>query len=71
MKHEKTEENGELQKMKLMTCDKVSSVGISNHSIKDISKAKFYPGKMQGNRIDRLKPAPTISRTSWEYWSAL
>lgn len=42
--------------------DKVNSVAISNHSIKDISKAKFYPGKkMQGNnRIDRLKPAPTI-----------
>lgn len=33
-----------------------------NHTIKDYSKAKFYPGrKMQGNnQIDADRPAPTI-----------
>ncbi|MBR7927042.1 DNA cytosine methyltransferase [Aerococcaceae bacterium zg-ZUI334] len=35
---------------------------LANHTYKDVSKAKFYPGKkMQGNnRIDANRPAPTI-----------
>ncbi|HFU4000217.1 TPA: DNA cytosine methyltransferase [Streptococcus suis] len=42
--------------------NKVNESGIPNHTIKDISKAKFYPGKkMQGNnRIDANRPSPTI-----------
>lgn len=42
--------------------EKVNDPTISNHSVKDISKAKFYPGKkMQGNnQIKENKPAPTI-----------
>jgi len=41
---------------------KLNSTEVHNHTIKDYSKAKFYKGKkMQGNnRIDRLRPAPTI-----------
>lgn len=42
--------------------DKVNSPGISNHTSRDISKAKFYPGrKMQGNNKIRSDfPSPTI-----------
>lgn len=42
--------------------DKVNSPEIPNHTIRDISKAKFYPGKkMQGNnRINKDRPSPTI-----------
>lgn len=42
--------------------DKVNDPSITNHTIKDISKAKFYPGKkMQGNnRISADRPSPTI-----------
>ncbi|QZX49270.1 DNA cytosine methyltransferase [Mycoplasma sp. E35C] len=42
--------------------DKLNDPFISNHSIKDVSKAKFYLNKkMQGNnRIHENKPAPTI-----------
>lgn len=42
--------------------DKIDEPGILNHSIKDYSKAKFYPGKkMQGNnRISADKPSCTI-----------
>lgn len=42
--------------------DKVNHPNIPNHTLKDISKAKFYPGKkMQGNnRIAENRPAPTI-----------
>lgn len=42
--------------------NQVNNPSIPNHSIKDISKAKFYPGKkMQGNnRIKSNRPAPTI-----------
>jgi len=42
--------------------DKVNNPNISNHTQKDISNAKFYPGKkMQGNnRIAENRPAPTI-----------
>ncbi|RIY36838.1 DNA cytosine methyltransferase [Psittacicella gerlachiana] len=40
----------------------VNTGKISNHTIRDISKAKFYPGKkMQGNcKILADRPAPTI-----------
>ena len=42
--------------------DKVNEPTIPNHTSRDISKAKFYPGKkMQGNnRIDANRPSPTI-----------
>lgn len=42
--------------------DKIDKTEIKNHTTKDYSKAKFYPGKkMQGNnRICADKPAPTI-----------
>lgn len=42
--------------------DKINDPTILNHTIKDYSKAKFYPGKkMQGNnRISENRPAPTI-----------
>lgn len=42
--------------------DKVNDPGVLNHTQRDISKAKFYPGKkMQGNnRIAADRPAPTI-----------
>lgn len=42
--------------------DKVNAPGVLNHTQRDISKAKFYPGKkMQGNnRIAADRPAPTI-----------
>lgn len=42
--------------------EKVNDPTIANHSVKDISKAKFYPGKkMQGNnKIKEDRPAPTI-----------
>lgn len=42
--------------------DKVNKTFIPNHTSRDISRAKFYPGKkMQGNnRIAADRPAPTI-----------
>lgn len=42
--------------------DKLNDPTIPNHTIKDVSKAKFYPGKkMQGNnRIPENRPSPTI-----------
>lgn len=42
--------------------DLINSPLIPNHTTRDISKAKFYPGKkMQGNnKIPRDKPSPTI-----------
>lgn len=42
--------------------DKVNNLSIPNHTSRDISKAKFYPGKkMQGNnRISEDRPSPTI-----------
>ena len=42
--------------------DKVNDPTIPNHTSRDISKAKFYPGKkMQGNnKIPEDKPSPTI-----------
>lgn len=42
--------------------DKVNHPTIPNHTMKDISRAKFYPGKkMQGNnRISGDRPSPTI-----------
>ena len=42
--------------------DRVNDPSIPNHTLKDISKAKFYPGKkMQGNnRISAERPSPTI-----------
>ncbi|MGL5530421.1 MAG: DNA cytosine methyltransferase [Culicoidibacterales bacterium] len=42
--------------------EKLNDPSIPNHSIRDISKAKFYPNKkMQGNnRISEERPAPTI-----------
>lgn len=42
--------------------DKINDPSVLNHTKKDYSKAKFYPGKkMQGNnRIDVDRPAPTI-----------
>ena len=42
--------------------DKLNDLSIPNHTVRDISNAKFYPGKkMQGNnRILRHRPAPTI-----------
>lgn len=42
--------------------DKVNDPTVANHTIKDISKAKFYPGrKMQGNtRIPENRPSITI-----------
>lgn len=42
--------------------DKVNKSTIPNHTSRDISKAKFYPGKkMQGNnKINANRPAPTI-----------
>lgn len=42
--------------------DKVNDPSVLNHTQRDISKAKFYPGKkMQGNnRIASDRPAPTI-----------
>lgn len=42
--------------------DKVNKTTIPNQTSRDISKAKFYPGKkMQGNnRIAAYKPSPTI-----------
>ena len=41
---------------------KLNDLTIPNHTIRDVSKAKFYPGKkMQGNnRILDYRPAPTI-----------
>ncbi|HIY93351.1 MAG TPA: DNA cytosine methyltransferase [Candidatus Companilactobacillus pullicola] len=63
-------ENGEGGKRNWLTAkdgiddlwDKVNKTTIPNQTSKDISKAKFYPGKkMQGNnRIAADKPAPTI-----------
>lgn len=42
--------------------DKINDPSVLNHTHRDYSKAKFYPGKkMQGNnRISSDKPAPTI-----------
>lgn len=42
--------------------DKIDKTDIANHTSKDYSKAKFYPGKnTQGNcQIKKDKPAPTI-----------
>lgn len=42
--------------------DKIDNTNIKNHTSKDYSKAKFYPGRnMQGNcRIKADKPSPTI-----------
>lgn len=42
--------------------DKLDDNSIKNHTSKDYSKAKFYPGKkLQGNnRISANKPSPTI-----------
>lgn len=42
--------------------DKVNTTLIPNHTSRDISKAKFYPGKkLQGNnQISSDRPAPTI-----------
>lgn len=42
--------------------DKVNRTSIPNHTFRDISKAKFYPGrKMQGNnQINGDRPSPTI-----------
>lgn len=42
--------------------NKINSSSVLNHTQKDYSKAKFYPGKkMQGNnRINADRPAPTI-----------
>ena len=42
--------------------DKINDPTIPNHTIRDISKAKFYPGKkMQGNnQISPDRPSPTI-----------
>ncbi|MFS9437882.1 DNA cytosine methyltransferase [Streptococcus sobrinus] len=42
--------------------DKVNNPSISNHSNRDISRAKFYPNKKtQGNnKISENRPAPTI-----------
>ena len=42
--------------------DKMNDPSVPNHTVKDYSKAKFYPGKkMQGNvRIKADRPAPTI-----------
>ena len=42
--------------------NKVNKTTIPNHTSRDISKAKFYPGrKMQGNnRISANRPSPTI-----------
>lgn len=42
--------------------DKLDNNTIKNHTSKDYSKAKFYPGKkLQGNnRINADKPSPTI-----------
>lgn len=42
--------------------DKINDPKTLNHTVKDYSKAKFYPGKkMQGNvRISPDRPAPTI-----------
>ncbi len=42
--------------------DVLDKTDIPNHTIKDYSKAKFYPGKkMQGNcQISADKPSPTI-----------
>lgn len=42
--------------------DKIGQDGIFNHSVRDYSKAKFYPGKkMQGNcQISADKPAMTV-----------
>ncbi|WP_321388400.1 DNA cytosine methyltransferase [uncultured Enterococcus sp.] len=42
--------------------DKIDSPNVLNHTTKDYSKAKFYPGKtMQGNnRIKHDRPSPTI-----------
>lgn len=64
------DETGELTGRKWRTAkdgiddlwDQVNNPKISNHTIKDISKAKFYPGKkMQGNnRISGDRPSPTI-----------
>lgn len=42
--------------------NKIDNTSIKNHTLRDYSKAKFYPGKrMQGNcQIKADKPAPTI-----------
>ncbi|WP_436938039.1 DNA cytosine methyltransferase [Staphylococcus xylosus] len=42
--------------------DQIDKTSIPNHTFRDFSKAKFYPGKkMQGNnRISPDKPSPTI-----------
>lgn len=42
--------------------DKIDNINIKNHTSRDYSKAKFYPGKtMQGNcQIKPDKPSPTI-----------
>lgn len=42
--------------------DQLGKTTIPNHTVRDVSKAKFYPGKkMQGNnQIDPNRPAPTI-----------
>ncbi len=42
--------------------DQVNTYSVANHTTRDISKAKFYPGKkMQGNnKISADKPSPTI-----------
>lgn len=67
---QKYDETGEKTGRKWLTAkdaiddlwDKVNKTTIPNQTSRDISKAKFYPGKkMQGNnRIAADKPAPTI-----------
>lgn len=64
------DETGELTGKKWRTAkdgiddlwDRLNEPSIPNHTNKDVSKAKFYPGKkMQGNnRIDANRPSPTI-----------
>ena len=62
--------HGELGKQKWMNSkeaiddlwDKIDATEIKNHTKRDYSKAKFYPGKrMQGNcQINADRPSPTI-----------
>lgn len=64
------DKNGELTEKKWRTAkdgiddlwEKVNHPQIPNHTSKDISRAKFYPGKkLQGNnKIDGNRPSPTI-----------
>lgn len=64
------DQNGEITGQKWVSAkegiddlwDKINDPNFLNHTQRDYSKAKFYPGKkMQGNnRINADKPAPTI-----------